>query len=71
MVALDNKGVVALRLPLAFVFGHYWGGRGAYVSHAVSLTITGAVSCYLIVRLLKTAGSSCGACDVPAAAQAV
>jgi putative MATE family efflux protein len=51
--------LVCLRLPLAFVFGFLWGGRGAYVSHAVSMTITGLVSLYLLRRLMGMSDDAC------------
>jgi len=48
-------------LPLAFVFGFLWGGRGAYVSHAVSMTITGLVSLYLLRWLMGISDDACAA----------
>jgi len=51
--------LICLRLPLAFLFSHLWGGQGAYISHTVSLTITGIGSLYIIRRLLKLADRAC------------
>lgn len=51
--------LVFLRLPLAFLFGSFWGGRGAYISHAVSLTITGLVSLYILGRLMGMVDEAC------------
>jgi putative MATE family efflux protein len=44
--------LLALRLPLAFVFSHFLGGRGVYLSHPASLIASGMLSLYLLHRLL-------------------
>lgn len=48
-----------LRLPLAVIFGHIWGGKGVYISHPVSLLTTGAISIFIIKHLLKTIDFEC------------
>jgi Na+-driven multidrug efflux pump len=44
--------LLALRLPLAFVFSHFLGGKGVYLSHPASLIASGMLSLYLLHRLL-------------------
>lgn len=54
-----NAGrVLVLRIPLAFLFGMLWHGEGAYVSHPVSMVVTGMVSCFLLRHLLRVADES-------------
>ncbi|WP_285905984.1 MATE family efflux transporter [Pseudodesulfovibrio pelocollis] len=45
--------LLALRLPLAFLFGHLLGGEGVYLSHPASLVASGLLSLYLLRRLLS------------------
>lgn len=47
--------VLLLRLPLAVAFGLMWGGQGTYLSHPVSMTVTGLASAFLLRRLLRLA----------------
>lgn len=51
--------LLCLRLPLAFAFGRLWGGEGAYVSHTVSMIITGMVSLYIIRHLMALTETAC------------
>jgi len=44
--------LLVLRLPLAFLFGHFLGGKGVYLSHPVSLLASGLLGLYLLRRLL-------------------
>lgn len=51
--------VLLLRLPLAFMLGAVWGGKGAYISHTIAMMITGTVSIFILRHLLFLADSSC------------
>ncbi|ACN16850.1 MatE [Desulforapulum autotrophicum HRM2] len=51
--------LLLLRLPLAFLLGYIWGGKGAYVSHALAMMVTGTVSIFILGRLLTLADKSC------------
>ncbi len=51
--------LVCLRLPLAFLFSYCWGGQAAYISHTVSMIITGCASLYILGRLIKLADEAC------------
>jgi putative MATE family efflux protein len=44
--------LLALRLPLAVLFAAFWGGRGIYISHPVSLLLSGMVSFFILRHLL-------------------
>jgi putative MATE family efflux protein len=59
-LAVNLLRLLCLRLPLAFVFGHLWGGQGTYVSHTVSMMVTGVASLYIIRRLLGLTDTVCG-----------
>jgi len=56
---INTIRVLVLRLPLAFFFGYLWGGDGVYVSHPVSMMITGVISVFLIRHLLKLVDDEC------------
>jgi len=45
--------LLVIRLPLAFLFAEKMGGHGIYISHPVSLTISGIASFFLIRHLFK------------------
>jgi len=45
--------LLALRVPLALLFSKIWGGQGIYVSHPISLTISGLVSFIVMRHLLN------------------
>ncbi len=45
--------LLVLRVPLALLFSKIWGGHGIYISHPVSLTISGLVSFMIMRHLLK------------------
>lgn len=51
--------LLLLRLPLAFILGYVWGGKGAYVSHALAMIVTGLVSIFILRRLLTLADRTC------------
>jgi putative MATE family efflux protein len=51
--------LLCLRLPLAFVFMHLWGGRGIYLGHPVSMALTGLVSIFVLRHILGLVGAQC------------
>lgn len=50
--------LLLLRLPLAFLLGYIWGGKGAYVSHALAMIVTGLVSIFILRHLLTLADTT-------------
>ncbi|MUM77359.1 MATE family efflux transporter [Pseudodesulfovibrio sp. F-1] len=50
---LGSVRLLALRLPLAFLFGHLLGGEGVYLSHTVSQMASGLLGLYLLRLLLR------------------
>ncbi len=52
--------LLMLRLPLAFLFAHFWGGRGVYISHTVSMIITGLFCIFILRHLLLLVEQECG-----------
>jgi len=51
-LAIFSIRLLVLRIPLALVLGYALGGRGVYLSHPVSLILTGLVSILLLRRLI-------------------
>jgi putative MATE family efflux protein len=45
--------LLALRLPLAFLFGRMWGGESVYASHMVSIIITGTACVFVLRHLMR------------------
>ncbi len=45
--------LLVLRVPLALFFSKIWDGHGIYISHPVSLTISGLVSFIILRHLLR------------------
>ncbi|MBN2706296.1 MAG: hypothetical protein JXR89_07645, partial [Deltaproteobacteria bacterium] len=45
--------LLLLRIPLALVFLRLWGGRGIYLSHPLSATLSGLAGFLLLRRLLQ------------------
>lgn len=57
---LINSGrLLLLRLPLAFVFARLWGGEAVYLSHTVSLLISGLCSLFILRFLLNLTDQEC------------
>ncbi len=51
--------LLALRLPLAFVFMNLWGGRGIYLSHPVSMSLTGLASIFILRHIMGQVSILC------------
>lgn len=51
--------LVCLRLPLAFVFMGLWGGEGIYLSHPVSMTLSGLMSAALLGLIFRQVRAQC------------
>ena len=55
--------LILLRLPLAFLFAHLWSGEGTYISHTVSMILSGFFCIFLLRHLLRLVDSECRLAD--------
>lgn len=58
-LVINVARLLLLRLPLAFLLGYVWGGKGAYISHALAMMVTGTVSIFILRHLLIRSDRSC------------
>ncbi|MBU3954673.1 MAG: MATE family efflux transporter, partial [Proteobacteria bacterium] len=56
---INVSRLLVLRLPLAFLFASLWGGRGVYISHTVSLLVSGLVCLFILRHLLLLVDRDC------------
>ena len=56
---INVSRLILLRLPLAFLFAFLWAGKGTYISHTVSMIVSGFMCLFILRHLLLLVDRKC------------